>query len=132
MATPDDPSEMQEQEIKTIMVVEDDPDIGEFITKALEIEPSYQVLHVVDASAALEAVKTITPDFFLLDYQLPGINGLELADRFQESEALKHIPMLLMSANILEQELEERDITFLPKPFEVNELIQTIANLLTS
>jgi CheY-like chemotaxis protein len=77
-------------------------------------------------------VKKLVPDLFLLDYQLPDINGLELADRLQATEALKHIPILLMSANLPKQEAEKRQIAFLEKPFGMDELLQTIEKLLVS
>lgn len=125
-------SEDQKPKIKVILVIEDDADIGAFLAEALKMETPYQALCVADATAALETLKTVVPDLFLLDYHLPGIDGLELAERFHATETLKHIPILLMSANLPKSELEKRHITFIAKPFDVNALFQIIETLLSS
>ena len=130
MANPVDASEQQEQKTKTILIVEDDTAVGEFFVYALRTETPYQALLATDGLQALEMVKILAPDLFVLDYQLPRMNGLELADRLLATEELKHIPILLMSANIPKQELEKRHLPFIAKPFELEELFQVIAKLL--
>ncbi len=132
MAAPDDSPEDEEHKIRTILIVEDEPDIGMFIADALKLEKLYRIFLASDAVHALEAVKTIVPDLFLLDYNLPGINGLELADHFRVSDSLKHIPILIMSAHLPKQELKERHLASIEKPFEVDDLLRTIENLLGS
>jgi CheY-like chemotaxis protein len=62
----------------------------------------------------------------MLDYQLPGINDLELAARLHAAEALKSVPIPLMSANFPTQELERHSIAPVEKPFAVETLLQTI------
>ena len=131
MAHPVDASEQPDQKTKTILIVEDDTAVGEFFVYALRTETPYQALLAPDGPQALEMVKTLAPDLFVLDYQLPHMNGLELADRLRATEALKHIPILLMSANIPKQELEKRHLPFLAKPFELEELFETITKLLS-
>ena len=131
MAHPVDVSEQPDQKTKTILIVEDDTAVGEFFVYALRTETPYQALLASDGLQALEMVKTLAPDLFVLDYQLPRMNGLELADRLRATEALKRIPILLMSANIPKQELEKRHLPFLAKPFELEELFEIIAKLLS-
>lgn len=114
-----------------LLVVEDDEDIGEFIAQALKHETPHAVLHVPDAFQALEAVKTITPLLFILDYQLPDSNGLDLSDRLHAIEGLTTIPTLMISANHPpRKDMQQRHITFLAKPFELHDLVQTINKLL--
>ncbi len=132
MATTNQSSEDQEQTVKIVLVVDDDAAIGAFILDALQMERPYRALLAPDAMRALETVKIVVPDLFVLDYHLPGINGLELADRLHASETLQHIPILLMSANLPRQVLAERHITSIQKPFDIDELLQTIENLLSS
>lgn len=108
-------TENQEHKTKTILVVEDETAIGEFIVALLRMETPYQAFSATDARQALERMKTVIPDLFLIDYWLPDMNGLELLDRLHGSEALKHIPILLMSANPPKQELKKRHLTFIQK-----------------
>ncbi len=120
-----------EKHIQTILLVEDDVDIGDFIAQALNDETPYTILHVVDGMRALEAVASVKPDLFILDYQLPGMNGIELHDRLHEVKALEKIPTLIISANVpARKEMQQRQIAFLKKPFDLNDLFKFIEKLL--
>ncbi len=122
-------AEDNDQPVKLIFVVEDDAEIGEVITNTIQEMSSYRAVLFTDGFQALKAVRTLTPHLFLLDYRLPGMNGIELYDKLQESAALQHLPVVMMSANLPERELEKRKIIPLRKPFEINELIEKIAEL---
>ena len=126
-----DASASNEVHIQTILLVEDDADIGEFIAQALTDETPYTILHVVDGSRALEAVASVKPDLFILDYQLPGMNGIELYDRLHAIEGYENIPTLIISANVpSRKEMQQRKITLLKKPFDLNDLYKAIEKLL--
>ena len=130
MVHTDDPTEGSTLKIKTILIVEDDTAIGDFLTLTLKMETPYQSLCVKDGIQALEAIKTLLPDLFILDYQLPQMNGLEIYDHLHSREEFKHIPVLLMSANAPMQEVEKRRIYSIQKPFDLAELLQKIEELL--
>ena len=116
--------------VKTILVVEDDEDIGSFIVEALLQETPHQALLVTTGSKALETVKTIKPNLFVLDYLLPRMNGIDLYDQLHGTKELEHIPAIMMSANLPASEARKRKITCLKKPFELDELLQTIEKLI--
>jgi len=116
--------------VKTILVVEDDEDIGSFIVEALLQETPHQALLVTTGSKALETVKTIKPNLFVLDYLLPRMNGIDLYDKLHATKELEHIPAIMMSANLPASEARKRKITCLKKPFELDELLQTIEKLI--
>ena len=116
--------------VKTILVVEDDEDIGSFIVEALLQETPHQALLVTTGSKALETVKTIKPNLFVLDYLLPRMNGIDLYDRLHATKELEDIPAIMMSANLPASEARKRKITCLKKPFELDELLQTIEKLI--
>lgn len=126
-----DASSSNQVQIQTILLVEDDVDIGEFIAQALNDETPYTILHVVDGAHALEAVAAVKPDLFLLDYQLPGMNGIELHDRLHEIKGFETIPTLIISANVPpRKEMQQRGIALLKKPFDLNDLYRAIEKLL--
>ena len=121
-----------EAHVQTILLVEDDEDIGEFITQALKDETPHAVLHVTDAAHALDAVNSIKPSLFILDFQIPGINGFELHDRLHAIKDLEMVPTLMISANAPSRgELQQRHIVFLKKPFDLDELFDLIEKLLS-
>jgi len=62
---------------KVVLVVEDEPAIGQLIADAISDEPGYCAIHVAAPMAALEATKHITPDVMVVDVRLPGMSGLD-------------------------------------------------------
>ena len=120
--------------VKTILVVEDDEAISELITLVLSQETSYKPLTAVNASEALRLVAYLNVDLFIIDYYLPGMNGLELYDTLHSTEELKNVPALILTASLekYEQELQERNVLGLKKPFELDELLLMIKKALAS
>ena len=117
--------------VKTILVVEDDQHIGEFIVEAFIQETPFQAMLATDGKQALKIVQHVKPNVLLLDNNLPDMKGIELYDRIQVERKLENVPVLLMSANVPVQEVKKRNLFCLNKPFELNDLLQTIENLLT-
>ena len=131
--TDDEFPHAQEQEppLHFLLVVEDDEEIGDFLTDALREITPYHPLHVSNAVQALEAVATLTPSLFILDYHLPGIDGLELADRLRTITGLDSVPILMLSANLPPRKaLRERGIKSLAKPFDLAVLLKAVEQLL--
>ncbi|MFL5654148.1 MAG: response regulator [Ktedonobacteraceae bacterium] len=116
--------------VKTILVVEDDTDIGMLIDAVISAETSYQTLWVTDGLQALKVVQDTKPDMFLLDYFLPLMDGIELYDRLHALKELETIPTVMMSARLPTKEIEKRKILGLRKPFELQELLDMIEGLL--
>ena len=129
--TDDDVPHAQEPPLHILLVVEDDGEIGAFLTDALHEITPYHPFHVTNAVQALEAVATITPSLFILDYHLPGIDGLELADRLHAIKGLESVPILMLYANLPSRKaLQERGIRFLAKPFDLGTLLKAVEQLL--
>jgi len=121
---------------KTVLIVEDDADIAEFLTIFLHETTPYQVIHVADSFAALKVVQTITPQLILLDYILSGTSELACLDMLRASKGVERTPVIFMSAALLEgvqkrQQVQARsDLVFLEKPFEPDALLTLIRHLL--
>jgi len=122
--------ESKSNSVKTILVVEDDTDIGSFLVQAISQETHHQAMLVTDGFQALKAITNIKPNLFILDYQLPSMNGIELYDRIQETKDLETIPAILISARLPKQEIAKRKIVGMAKPLELDEFLQTIEKLL--
>jgi CheY-like chemotaxis protein len=115
---------------KTILIVEDDADVGEFFVQAVQQETPYQSLLAADGFQALKMLRSLKPDLLVLDYLLPGMNGLEIYDQLRAMPGFETIPVLFISANAPTGELQKRCVYFLRKPFELEALLQTIEDLL--
>ncbi|GAC1366921.1 MAG: response regulator transcription factor [Ktedonobacteraceae bacterium] len=126
----DKSAEEESISVKLILIVEDDASIGDVIVQAIQTETPYQATLVTDGFQALRIVRNIKPQLFVLDYLLPSMNGLELYDNLHATEGLEHIPALFMSANAPTSELEKRRVYYIRKPFELDELLRGIEELL--
>ncbi|SEL35251.1 response regulator [Parapedobacter koreensis] len=84
--------------MKHIVVVEDDPGILEPMTIMLQ-NAGYQVTCFFDGSAILTDDFDL-PDMFILDKQLPGIDGLDLCRHLKNQEQTKNIPIILLSCKV--------------------------------
>ena len=118
-------------DVKTVFIVEDDEAIGDLLVQAIEQETSYHAVLASDGFQALKMLRTVKPDLILLDYGLPGMNGLELYDTIHTVKALKHLPVLLVSAQTarIQTEVKARHLSQLQKPFELANLLQAIERL---
>jgi CheY-like chemotaxis protein len=114
----------------TILIVEDDADIGVFLQMVLTEETIYLVQHVLTGQQALDAVLHTNPLLFLLDYQLPIMSGVLLYDILHRMPQFTHVPALVMSANLPMAELNKRHLIGISKPFDLDVLIATVKRLL--
>jgi CheY-like chemotaxis protein len=115
---------------KTVVIVEDDEDIGLLLVQFLVHETSFRALLVTNARDALQAMRTTQPSLFLLDYQLPGMNGIELYDHLQDVEGGKGIPVVMLSASLPHREIAQRHLVGMNKPVDLDDLLETIENLI--
>ena len=120
--------EKEPMSAKLILVVEDDEAIGTLLVQLLAQETCYQALWVEDSSEALNVVREIKPDLFILDYRLPGMDGIKLYDQLHAIRELDHIPAIILSASIEEHKdkIQTRNIIGLGKPFDTDEFLLTI------
>jgi CheY-like chemotaxis protein len=116
--------------LHTVMIVEDDVHIGAFLLEAITEETPYHALLAANGAEALDTLQHLRPSLLILDYHLPGIDGLELYDRIHAMPEMEHVPAIMMSARLPHHELERRTIVGIHKPFDLDDFLQTIKNLL--
>jgi CheY-like chemotaxis protein len=115
---------------KTILLVEDDTIIAELLIQMITQETNYHVLAVPDGPEALDLVRNIKPQLFILDYWLPTIHGIELYDRLHNTEGLEQVPTIMLSVNAPLQEINRRQIMSMRKPFDIYKLLEAIDKFL--
>lgn len=92
----------------------------------------YHLLFVNDAYEALLVARQRKPDLFLIDYHLPGMDGIQLYDHLHAQEGCNAIPALLMSATAgrWQEERHKRQLPGLEKPFSIEELLEALERIL--
>lgn len=125
---------MSQEISKHILVVEDEEHLAVGIKFNLEAE-GFRVTAVGDGMSALKAVEDESNpvDLIVLDLMLPGMSGYEVCEQVRDSG--RHMPILMLSARTLtEDKTRGFDVganQYLVKPFELEELLSRIKNLLT-
>jgi CheY-like chemotaxis protein len=118
---------------KTILVVDDDPEIVSMLSTRLESR-GYRVLTANDGKEALTEARRRKPDLMILDVMMPGKNGWEVARALKQDPTTEPIKVIMLTAigeqvNDLTSPLYGADAHF-DKPFDFTALESTIAKLL--
>jgi CheY-like chemotaxis protein len=114
-----------------ILHVEDDETIAEMIKEMLALQ-DWQVEKCGDGKVALERIASDADyDLLLVDYDLPGVNGLELVQQARKLAHRAEIPIIMLAATPVAAEAREAGAdVFLQKPQDVTLLVETITRLL--
>lgn len=112
----------------TILVVDDDPVIVDLISSLLE--DNYSVVAAYDGRDALRLLRKQRPDLLLLDLMMPGVDGFTVARQVREKYE-DGLPVLIISAHPnLHHQTQELGVNgFMTKPFEPEELVMRVAQL---
>lgn len=113
-----------------ILVVEDNKKLARFLQKAFE-EEGYDVDSVEDGSEALERTGTINYDLIILDWMLPGMDGISVCRTIRGRGAQTPILILTARAEVSERiaGLDAGADDYLPKPFDLGELLARVRAL---
>ncbi len=120
---------------KKILIV-DDEEVIIHLTSLILKKRGYEITSCTNAEEALSLVQKERPDLIILDYLLPGKNGLEFCQEVKSNTPTSHIPILIttgqklnLEAEILQDKLLQPD-HILSKPFDIDELLKIIEELL--
>jgi two-component system OmpR family response regulator len=109
----------------TVLVVDDEPAIREIVATLLEDE-GYLVRHAKDGLEALATIDDNSIDLVVSDVVMPGLDGASLVRKLRHRGHL--MPVVLMSAVYADVDLP--GVRFVPKPFEIDRLLGTVASAL--
>ena len=116
-----------------ILVVEDEPEIRDMLAFSLE-RGGYAVTLAEDGESALRLLDQQRPDLILIDWMLPGLSGIELANRLRRDEPTQELPLIMLTARGEESDkLKSFSVgidDYITKPFSSKELLARIKALL--
>ena len=115
-----------------ILIVEDESSILELIALNLH-QAGFNPIRAISAEYANNIVKETIPDLIVLDWMLPGMNGVEFAKRLRANSATKLIPIIMLTAKSDEDnKIEGLNVgdDYLTKPFSPRELVARIKALI--
>jgi PAS domain S-box-containing protein len=115
---------------ESILVVEDDRDVRQFISECLHTF-GYEVRESEDGYAGIDALNSRCPDLLIVDFAMPGINGAEVATRAREQHADLPIIFVTGYADMDAVERVSGSKFLLRKPFEVAALANVVRHALS-
>ncbi|MFZ5802745.1 MAG: response regulator transcription factor [Candidatus Omnitrophota bacterium] len=117
------------EEIKSILIVDDEPDILKLVEIRLRNQ-HYAVLTAIDGLEGLRMFQRHEPDLVLLDIMMPKLDGFEFLDRIKTMKVKKFIPIIMFSAKVRAEDIEKAKTRgawdYILKPFTAEELIAKI------
>ncbi|MEG3903096.1 response regulator [Microcoleus sp. B4-C5] len=118
-----------------VLAVDDNQDNLELLTQILDLF-GCECVGAVDGYAALSAAVDRQPDLIVLDICLPDIDGMEVVKRVQENPAIRHIPIVAITALAKPEDrariLQAGCVEYLSKPFNIKDLETVIRQHLNS
>ena len=116
----------------TVLVAEDDVDIRNLLSMALQLQ-QLDIVEAFDGQDALDKTIEKKPDIVLLDITMPHLNGFEVCELIRKNPSVQKTPVIFISAKIEQSELiKSRSLgvnTVIEKPFDFTFLISKINEL---
>ncbi len=108
-----------------VMIVDDQINTAKMLSLAVTML-GHETLELYRGKDAVEMLRSMQPDFVLLDYMMPGMNGLRTLEEMRTIPNGEHVPIFLLTAtqdHYLEEKAKEAGATgFLPKPLNLDVL----------
>jgi CheY-like chemotaxis protein len=113
---------MNRSELKTILYVDDEPDIREVVQMSLSLVEGLDVQTCESGERALQILPQLQPDLLLLDVMMPGMDGPSTLMKLRTVSGLEKLPVVFMTAKAMPQEVARfRELgaaAVIAKPFD--------------
>ena len=117
---------------RRLLIIEDNHDIATYIGSLFANE--YAIFYAENGKEGLEKALNLIPDLIITDLMMPGMDGLEVCRQVRGNEIINHIPIIVVTAKITEEErikgIEAGADAYLSKPFNTEELRTRVEKLL--
>lgn len=121
---------------KRILVVDNEPAATRMVRLALERYRVFTVSEVNDPRGALTAARLFKPDLVLLDIEMPGMDGSDVARQLRAEDGFQQTPIIFMTSLVTEEEAAYRIFAggsrVLAKPITMAKLVRCVGELLNT
>jgi CheY-like chemotaxis protein len=114
---------------KTIMVVDDEPDIRSTVKTVLE-QNGYKVVTAISGDDCIKQLTKATPDLILMDIMMPGTPTREIVKKIKQNIMISFLSVVRTSEAEKEELTKQKNIVdFIQKPFDIVELLKRVKKL---
>lgn len=113
--------------LKTIMVVDDEEDIRESVKTLLEAN-SYKVILAKNGDDCLKKIAKGKPDLILMDIMMPGTPVREVVEKITGTK-IAYFSVVKTTEAEMEKLMKKNVVSFIQKPFDINELLAKVKEL---
>jgi CheY-like chemotaxis protein len=119
--------------MKTVLLADDEAYLRLLVHTALD-DPAYRILEAADGHQALAMAQAEHPDLLVLDWMMPGLSGIVVAQTLRQDPATAHIPIIMLTAK--GQDIDRAQAhalglqAYLVKPFSPLELLEKVQAIL--
>ncbi len=128
------PTDALESGRRKVLLVDDDVELVEVMTKFLEEDGRFEVKIATTGFDAGMLVKEYRPDMLVLDVMLPDINGKEVCQRVRADNTMEDVRILCISGMIEDDKIQDLRLAgaddFMHKPFDADQLIERMCKML--
>ena len=116
--------------MKTILIVDDEPDIADVVTSTLQDE-GYRVVAAANGVEGLERLSEGSPDVLICDLMMPFMDGATMCERVRKDP--KHQNLCIIIASVMDEATVTSQFSsydgFLRKPYRLGALLDLVSNL---
>lgn len=120
--------------MKTILIIEDNPDIRENTLELLELE-GFNVITAENGRTGWDAIVTNKPDVVICDIMMPELDGYEVMRRVKNTPSIAGIPVIYLTASAekkdIQKAMEMGAAGYVKKPFDTPELLSVVLECLS-
>lgn len=128
----DEPFEEQNKE--SVLVIDDNADIRQFIKE--QLEEYFSIYEASDGVVGIKLAQEVIPNLIITDVRMPGIDGYEVSRKLKHDTLTSHIPIIILTAKSDQVDkltgLETGADDYLVKPFSPQELLLRVKNLIST
>lgn len=120
---------------KRILIVDNEPELTDVLKIALESLGGFGVLTENDPALAVESARAFLPDLIIMDINMPGLDGADVAIRLKDEPALSETPIVFLTGSVTEPECglngaNPCGLRFLPKTMRLDAMIACMNDIL--
>jgi len=116
------------------LIVDDSPTMLRIIRNALKEIGYDEVEEAEDGQEAMDMIESVSPDFVITDWNMPNMNGVDLAKNIRNHPDFGHVPILMITTRGMKEDVKtamEADVdNYIVKPFEPDVLDEKIDTIL--